>query len=82
MSDFRWLGLDWDRRAPDQSGRSEAYEAALERLQARGLIYPCYCTRDQLHAASAPHASDGRVIYGGACRDLTRSFRIPPQGWP
>ena len=75
MEDFRWLGLAWDRRAPDQSTRSAAYEAALERLREKGLLYPCYCTRDQLHAASAPHASDGRVIYGGTCRDLTEAQR-------
>ena len=75
MEDFRWLGLTWDRRAPDQSTRSAAYENALEQLREKGLLYPCYCTRDQLHAASAPHASDGRVIYGGTCRDLTEAQR-------
>ena len=71
MDDLRWLGLDWDMRAQDQSRRGEAYEAALERLRALGLLYPCYCSRDQLHAASAPHASDGRIIYAGTCRELT-----------
>ena len=75
MEDFRWLGLVWDRRAPDQSARSGVYGAALERLREKGLLYPCYCTRDQLHAASAPHASDGRVIYGGTCRNLTAEQR-------
>ena len=75
MEDFRWLGLTWDRRAPDQSTRSAAYEAALEQLREKDLLYPCYCTRDQLHAASAPHASDGRVIYGGTCRNLTETQR-------
>ena len=75
MEDFRWLGLSWDRRAPDQSSRGEAYGEALERLREMGLIYPCYCSRDQLHAASAPHASDGRVIYPGTCRNLTEQQR-------
>ena len=75
MNDFRWLGLEWDRRAPDQSTRSEAYEEALEIIRGRGLLYPCYCSREELHAASAPHASDGRVIYGGTCRDLTAEQR-------
>ena len=80
MDDLRWLGLDWDIRAEDQSRRGDAYEAALERLRALGLLYPCYCSRDQLHAASAPHASDGRIIYAGACRDLTPAQRAlkPP----
>ena len=75
MEDFLWLGLPWDGRMEDQSTRGEVYEQALETLRQKGLIYPCYCTRDQLHAASAPHASDGRVIYSGACRDLTEEQR-------
>ena len=75
MEDFRWLGLTWDRRAENQSRRKDAYESALELLRQKGLIYPCYCTRDQLHAASAPHASDGRVIYPGTCRNLTEAQR-------
>ncbi len=75
MDDFRWLGLLWDRRATDQSRRGEAYAAALSQLEQRDLIYPCYCSRDQLHAASAPHASDGRVIYAGTCRNLTPEQR-------
>ena len=73
--DLLWLGLGWDRRAPDQSLRGDAYAAALDQLRQKGLVYPCYCSRDQLHAASAPHASDGRVIYGGACRNLTAAER-------
>lgn len=75
MDDFRWLGLLWDRRATDQSRRGEAYAAALRQLGQMNLIYPCYCSRDQLHAASAPHASDGRVIYAGTCRNLTPEQR-------
>ena len=75
MDDFRWLGLLWDRRATDQSRRGEAYAAALCQLEQMDLIYPCYCSRDQLHAASAPHASDGRVIYAGTCRNLTPEQR-------
>ena len=71
MGDLLWLGLPWDRRAEDQSRRGEAYADAIERLRQQGLIYRCYCTRGQLHAASAPHASDGRVIYAGTCRNLT-----------
>lgn len=75
MDDFRWLGLLWDRRATDQSRRGEAYAAALCQLEHMDLIYLCYCSRDQLHAASAPHASDGRVIYAGTCRNLTPEQR-------
>ena len=71
MDDLQWLGLKWDRRAEDQSRRGDVYRAALERLK----TYPCYCSRDELRAASAPHAADGRVIYSGACRHLTEAQR-------
>lgn len=75
MDDFRWLGLRWDRRSEDQSLRGEVYNEALEQLRDMGMVYPCYCSRGELHAASAPHASDGRVIYGGTCRNLTEEER-------
>lgn len=71
MDDLRWLGLDWDEGPYYQSERSEVYQAALERLREAGLTYPCFCTRADLHAASAPHASDGTYIYRGTCRNLT-----------
>lgn len=73
--DLRWLGLDWDREQTPQSCRTEAYAEAFARLEAQGLVYPCYCTRGELHAASAPHASDGRVLYAGTCRQLTEAER-------
>ena len=79
--DLRWLGLDWDEGGLGggalyrQSLRDEAYRAALEQLAAKDLLYPCFCTRGQLHAASAPHRSDGDVIYPGTCRELTDEER-------
>ena len=73
--DLRWLGLDWDREQTPQSLRTEAYAEAFDRLEALGLVYPCYCTRGELHAASAPHASDGRVLYAGTCRGLSEAQR-------
>ena len=73
--DLRWLGLDWDREQIPQSRRTAAYAARFERLADLGLVYPCYCTRGELHAASAPHASDGRVLYAGTCRALTDAQR-------
>ena len=79
--DLRWLGLDWDEGGsaggPEfyQSRRSEIYRAALEQLEQQGLLYPCFCTRGQLHAPNAPHRSDGEVIYPGTCRDLSAEER-------
>lgn len=69
--DLRWLGLDWDREMPLQSMQTPVYAEQFERLRERGLIYPCFCTRNELHAASAPHASDGTLLYAGTCRNLT-----------
>ncbi len=69
--DLRWLGLDWDREMPLQSTQTPVYAEQFERLRKRGLIYPCFCTRNELHAASAPHASDGTLLYAGTCRNLT-----------
>ena len=69
--DLEWLGLDWDEEQTPQSQRTEAYAEAFARLD----TYPCYCSRNELHTASAPHASDGAVIYAGTCRDLTAAER-------
>ena len=73
--DLLWLGLDWDVEQMPQSRKGGDYAAAFAKLEARGLIYPCYCSRAQLHAASAPHASDGQHIYPGTCRHLTDAQR-------
>lgn len=73
--DLVWLGLDWDIEAPRQSQRTALYALAFDRLAQMGLVYPCYCTRAALHAASAPHGSDGRTVYPGTCRDLTAHER-------
>ena len=69
--DLAWLGLTWDRETEPQSRRSDAYLAAFRLLEARGLLYPCYCTRSRLHRADAPHAADGVYVYEGRCRDLS-----------
>lgn len=72
-NDLLWLGLDWDEEAVPQSKRSECYRTQLARLQAMGLVYPCFCTRGELHAASAPHARDGSSVYSGHCRKLSQT---------
>ena len=77
--DLQWLGLDWDIGPGRDNGtgpyyqsqRTEIYQAALETLREKGLVYPCFCTRAEIHAASAPHREDGQVVYAGTCRRLT-----------
>ena len=84
MADLEWLGLDWDEGPTYQSERRAVYEDALAHLSAAGLTYSCFCTRAELHAASAPHASDGTYVYQGTCRNLSpeevarRSETRPP----
>ena len=75
-SDLAWLGLDYDRETAPQSQRSETYDKYFDLLKEKGLIYPCYCTRSQLHSVNAPHLSDGTYVYTGTCRNL----ETPPKG--
>ena len=77
-ADLAWLGLAADEggsaggpAAPYyQSERAEIYKHYYDILAGKGLVYPCFCSRSMLHAASAPHAADGQVVYPGTCRDL------------
>lgn len=71
VDDLDWLGLSWDEGPWYQSERGEVYAEAIGRLERAGLCYPCFCTRSELHAATAPHASDGTYVYAGTCRGLT-----------
>ena len=76
MEDFKWLGLDWDNQPVWQSQRDQFYEKCLDALNAQALVYPCYCSRRELHAvteASAPHGLS--PVYPGRCRDLTKAQR-------
>ena len=74
-SDLRWLGLNWDRETLPQSARSDVYDRYFHILEEKGLLYPCYCTRSQLHSVNAPHLSDGTYVYPGTCRNLTEAQR-------
>ncbi len=80
LEDLAWLDLDWDGTVRVQSRHLDEYRAALEALSARGLLYPCFCTRSDIArevtaSASAPHlpsvGADGPP-YPGTCR------RLPP----
>ena len=91
--DLLWLGLTWDEETEPQSVRSRVYQEYFEKLEEMELLYPCYCTRSQLHSVNAPHLSDGTYVYAGTCRNLTAEERaafgrapawrvkVPDQNW-
>jgi glutamyl-Q tRNA(Asp) synthetase len=61
------LGLHWDGEIVWQSQRTAAYQAALEQLRGRGLVFECACSRKEV-LASAPHPGEDGPIYPGTCR--------------
>jgi glutamyl-Q tRNA(Asp) synthetase len=73
--DLEWLGLEWEE-VPAQSTRLDHYAAAAERLKARGLLYPCTCTRKDIEAAGALPGSDG-LIYPGTCKHTPPDPALP-----
>lgn len=76
IEDLRWLGLTWDGPVRVQSEHLADYRGTLDQLSARGLLYPCFCSRAAIEQASAhaPHGEDG-PIYPGTCRRLSQSER-------
>ena len=71
LSDLAWLGFVWDEPPLVQSERTDIYRHYFDLLDERGLLYPCFCTRAQLHAADAPNRGDDTPVYSGACAHLT-----------
>ena len=80
--DLRWLGLSWDLETEAQSLRSAVYDRYFEELREKNLLFPCYCTRSQLHNVNAPHLSDGTYVYAGTCRNLTQEQRSAQKRQP
>lgn len=75
-ADLAALGLDWNGPIERQSEHLDRSHAAIARLEAEGLTYPCYCTRREIQeAAAAPHGKDPMGAYPGTCRDLTAAER-------
>ncbi len=77
FDDLRWLGLDWPEPVLRQSEHLARYDRALDALAARGLIYPCSCTRADIRAAlSAPQEGvETPPLYPGTCRHRPMSDR-------
>jgi glutamyl-Q tRNA(Asp) synthetase len=76
LEDLAWLGLDWDGPVRRQSDHFDDYRTALGRLAALGVIYPCFCSRKDIAAAStAPHGPGPNdlagPLYPGTCRSLS-----------
>jgi len=79
LDDLAWLGLDWDGAVRRQSEHFDDYRAALDRLAAAGLLYPCFCTRGEIRAeieraGHAPHGPEG-ALYPGTCRHVPEDER-------
>jgi glutamyl-Q tRNA(Asp) synthetase len=79
FEDLAWLGLDWETPVRRQSDHLGEYRAALERLRAEDLAYPCFCTRRDIEreiarAGQAPHGREG-PLYPGTCRGLSAVAR-------
>ncbi|MBR3873273.1 MAG: tRNA glutamyl-Q(34) synthetase GluQRS [Clostridia bacterium] len=71
IEDLRWFGFTWDEEPLWQSQRSHIYQQHLDNLAKQGLIYPCFCTRAQLHASVAPNLGDTQFVYQRTCANLT-----------
>ncbi|MDO5378786.1 MAG: glutamate--tRNA ligase family protein, partial [Clostridia bacterium] len=70
IDDLAFLGFTWDEPPLFQSERTAVYQRYYDRLAAKGLIYPCFCTRAQLHAALAPNLGERESVYAGTCARL------------
>lgn len=82
LADLEWLGLAWDGAVVFQSQRLDLYAAALDRLKAARLVYPCFCTRAEIAAASASAPHGPEPVYPGTCRGLDAEGRMDaPHCW-
>ncbi len=75
FSDLQWLGLDWEEPVLHQSIRFAVYQAALDRLQSEGLLYPCFCTRSDIQRAGGAPQGDYGPHYPGTCHTLPAALR-------
>ncbi len=73
--DLHWLGLIWEEPVRRQSGHFAVYREALAKLNALGVLYPCFCTRKEIQeeiarSGAAPHGPEG-PLYPGTCKGLS-----------
>lgn len=90
LKDLAWLGLDWEEPVLKQSRHLGDYHAAQQALRDRGLLYPCFCSRQDIARTAgegAPRDPEGQPLYPGTCRHLTmedrarRLARGDPAAW-
>lgn len=79
LADLKWLGFDWNGEVRRQSDHFADYGKALDQLDRRGLVYPCFCSRADIErevaaSGNAPHGPDG-PLYPGTCRHLSMQVR-------
>jgi glutamyl-Q tRNA(Asp) synthetase len=75
LDDLAWLGLKWEEPVLRQSQRFPHYRAVADDLRGQGLLYPCFCSRNdiaQAPGAAARRDPDGAILYPGTCRRLDR----------
>jgi glutamyl-Q tRNA(Asp) synthetase len=84
FEDLAWLGLTWETPVRRQSDHFDDYRAALAKLEAQGVLYPCFCTRREIQeeiarASNAPQGPDG-PLYPGTCRNRSMTERAERNG--
>lgn len=80
LDDLAYFGFEFDGPVLYQSERQAIYQKHYDLLQEKGLIYPCYCSRAALHAATAPHAADNTPVYDRRCWFRYLAGDPPPAG--
>jgi glutamyl-Q tRNA(Asp) synthetase len=81
FEDMSWLGLNWDIEPIFQSTRTRFYDHALEKLQALGLVYRCWCTRAEIAASAAAPQGEDMVLYPGTCKGRAEPDDGRPHCW-
>jgi len=78
LADLAWLGLHWEEPVLSQSAQLSAYHTAQQTLRGLGLLYPCFCSRQDIARAvgdEAPRDPEGQPLYPGTCRHMTKEER-------
>ncbi|MCK8462292.1 tRNA glutamyl-Q(34) synthetase GluQRS [Aliiroseovarius sp. S1339] len=78
LEDLHWLGIQWDGPVLRQSEKLGSYGTQLSKLERKGLLYPCSCSRADIRAAlSAPQEGQPHEVYPGTCNSRPMSDRQP-----